>query len=232
MRRFAAQLNAMQTARPTVEELVDSDEWAELGEIVAVIDAQVARVRTALTGSRTPALAAAVQSALLACVAIRDLPPQRPTSLRRVSVPNSNRCLEPDCAVAGCLGNRVDGTTLILVHTKTARSRGTLRLELPAASAAAELLSHHLAWGRALLVAEEDCTALFLSRNGGTWSEAGFNNHLSRCLRAWGLPARITHTKARKRRGSLPSSQASLTETRRCRAPRCAAAPHCGHGGE
>lgn len=200
---------------------MDSDEWAELGEIVAVIDAEVARVRASVaSGARTPAVAAAVQSALLACVAIRDLPPQRPTSLRRVSVPNSQRCLDPGCAVAGCLGNRLDGLTLIMPHTKTARSRGTMRLELPPGSAAAELLSHHLTWGRALLVAaDEDCAALFVGRGGQAWSEHGFNNHLTRCLRQWGLPARITHTKARRsgvarRARHLPAPPATRPLTR------------------
>lgn len=200
---------------------MDSDEWAELSEIVAVIDAEVAAVRAALVAEpHSPALATRVQDALLACVALRDLPPQRPTSLRRVSVEGTPRCLDPDCAAEGCLGNRLHGRTLILVHTKTARSRGTIRLEVADGTAAAELLQQHLAWARAVLVGAGDCAALFVGRRGGAFSETAFNKRLTTCLCRWGLGARITHTRVSQRRGrgrarrhALPRA-ASLTHAR------------------
>lgn len=202
---------------------MDSDEWAELSEIVAVIDAEVAAVRAALVDEpRSPALAMRVQDALLACVALRDLPPQRPTSLRRVSVEGTPRCLDPDCAAEGCLGNRLHGRTLILVHTKTARSRGTIRLEVADGTAAAELLQQHLAWGRAVLVGTGDCAALFVGRRGGAFSETAFNKRLTTCLCRWGLGARITHTRVSQRRGCgraapprPPSRRLSRTHARR-----------------
>jgi len=203
-RRFVAQLNSLTAPRASIEELVDSDEWADLADIVAVIDTEVASVTAAAAAEpHSYALARRIQDALLACVALRDLPPQRPTSLRRVSVEGTPRCLDPDCAAAGCLGNRLHGRTLILVHTKTARSRGTIRLEVKAGTAAAALLELHLAWGRALLVGAGDCAALFVARSGAAFSEGAFNKRLAQCLCRWGLSARITHTRVSHRCAAL-----------------------------
>lgn len=178
-------------------DIADSDEWAELAEVVGVIDAEVAAVRAALAGTRDVALAARVQDALLACMAIRDLPPQRPTSLRRVGVPGLNRCLDPSCDAPACLGNRLEGHTLILVHTKTARSRGVMRLTIDEASATAALLAEHLAWGRAALVGVATCDSLFVGADGAAISESAFNTRLAACLQRWGLGAHITFTKVR-----------------------------------
>ena len=193
-------------------ELVDSDEWADLAAIIAVIDAEVAAVLAAVVDAFAdddarheppPGLAARLQDALLACVAVRDLPPQRPSSLRRVSVAGAARCSDSACALPGCLGNRLDGRTLVLPHTKTARSRGTVRLEVPPDSSTDTLLTHHLTWGRAALLKGGDSDALFVSPHGAAYSEAGFNARLTTCLRKWGLSARITHCKVRLREGGV-----------------------------
>jgi hypothetical protein len=183
---------------------VDSDEWADLAAIIGVIDTEVASVVAAVEaafgdslGAPPPGLALRLQDVLHACLAVRDLPPQRPSCMRRLSVEGVRRCSDPACDIPGCLGNRLDGLTLVLPHTKTARSRGTVRLEVPPGSATATLLTQHLAWGRAALLKGGDSDALFVATHGAEYSEAAFNSRLTTCLQRWGLPARITHCKAR-----------------------------------
>jgi len=171
-----------------------------LHDIVGVIDDEVAALQVAISQqpaeARSHALAVRLQDALLACVAVRDLPPQRPASLRRLAAPGCTRCLD-GCGVPGCRGNRLEGLSLILPHTKTARSRGVLRLEVPPGSATAALLAEHLSWGRAALLKGAAGDALFLAPSGGPYSEGAFNTRLTRSLQAYGLPARITHCKVR-----------------------------------
>ena len=70
------------------------------------------------------------------------------------------------------LGNGLVGLRLVLPHNKTARSRGVMTLEVSAESAMAQLLEHHLSWGRVLLLAGAEgdappCPALFLTARGG-----------------------------------------------------------------
>jgi len=198
----------MRVERATVAELIDSDQWAELSEIIACIDTEVASVTAAAVDpevERSRALALRLQDALLACMAIRDLPPQRPGSLRRVSVHGGGAaappCLEPGCAIVGCLGNRLVGLRLILPHTKTARSRGVMQLDVPVASATATLLEHHLSWGRALLCDDDDdaplCPGLFLTPRGVLYTADAFRARITASLLRYGLSARITHTKVR-----------------------------------
>lgn len=217
----------MRVERATVAELVDSDQWAALSEIVACIDAEVAAVCAAAAdpeAARSAALALRLQDALLACMAIRDLPPQRPASLRRVSVHTAAReaapppCLEAGCPIVGCQGNRLQGLRLVLPHHKTARSRGVMTLEVAAESATATLLEHHLSWGRALLLAAADgdappCPALFLTAHGGVYTADAFRARITASLRRYGLSAHITHTKVWARaRGSERAAQ----RRRRC----------------
>jgi hypothetical protein len=194
----------MRVERATVAELVDSDQWAELSEIIACIDTEVAAVTAAAVdpeAARCKALAQRLQDALLACMAIRDLPPQRPSSLRRVSVHAAGAaappCLDGACSIVGCLGNRLVGHRLILPHHKTARSRGVMQLDVPADSATATLLEHHLGWGRALLLGDAPlpCPALFLSQHGVAYTVEAFRARISASLTRYGLSARITHTK-------------------------------------
>jgi hypothetical protein len=224
-RRLCTQLNAMRVERATVAELIDSDQWAELSEIIACIDTEVAAVTAADVDpavERSRALALRLQDALLACMAIRDLPPQRPSSLRRVHAGGAAAppCLESGCAIVGCLGNRLVGLRLILPHTKTARSRGVMQLDVPVASATATLLGHHLSWGRALLRDDDDddaplCPGLFLTPRGVLYTADAFRARITASLLRYGLSARITHTKVR----------APHTHTQAPARPHAAAAP-------
>jgi len=106
-------------------------------------------------------------------------------------------CLDGACSIVGCLGNRLVGHRLILPHHKTARSRGVMQLDVPADSATATLLEHHLGWGRALLLGDAPlpCPALFLSQHGVAYTVEAFRARISASLTRYGLSARITHTK-------------------------------------
>ncbi len=75
-----------------------------------------------------------------------------------------------------------------------------MQLEVGVESATAQLLEHHLRWGRALLRAAADgdappCHGLFLTAHGQLYTAAAFRARITASLQRYGLGARITHTK-------------------------------------
>jgi len=78
---------------------------------------------------RGAVLARRVHDSLLACIAIVDSAPQRPGCLRVVRAALPKRALSRCCVCSSplCLGNRFEGNTLVLVHSKTSRHRDPIR---------------------------------------------------------------------------------------------------------
>jgi hypothetical protein len=182
--------------------LVDPVVWAELGEIVGAVDDKVDLVRADVDlGKRSPALARDVSEALLLCISIRDFPPQRPGCIRIVRL-GDGACLDPECRIEGCRGNRVVGERISLVHTKTAGSRGTITLEVRAGSNTAWLLEQMISWARAEIVRDipNDSGALFISPTGLPYTRAGFSRHITRALRLLLGVDKITPCSVRRER--------------------------------
>jgi hypothetical protein len=195
-RIFAKQLSSIPKEVVTVEDLRAAGRWCDLYTISQAIDAAFAACD--FTGGDV-ATAQRVQDYLALHIAIRELPPARPTALRLLSIggPCSAACDRP-----GCLGNRLvskDGGaySLVFEHHKTRSTRDeAISVAIPAGSTTATLLHDFIGRRRAQLL-KTDTYALFIGQNGDAISEAAFSAYVPRLLRNLGLGC-ISYTAVRQ----------------------------------
>ena len=189
LRRLAAQLNAMHRPTTSIASLEAAGKWADHELVQEKVRAEANAVLTAseFTEQRDPRLARRVHDALLSTLVTVDCAPNRPGCLRKLKTPESQSPCE--CGVVGCRGNRFDGTTMVLVHSKTARFRSTITVDF-AGTLTARLLQHHLTWGRSLLLARDaDTDAVWISTRGHAFgSDESFGAYLPRVLARLDLP--------------------------------------------
>lgn len=144
------------------EQLREQGKWMDAPHLLSRVEAvrlsALEAVHNHLAGSGTTKLeaAAAINSALLACLCFGYIPPMRDNSiLTTLTTPEQDGCLHQDCQqlAAGCQGNRVfrDTTTGVWQlhaphHKNTRRWQGVaIKLQLP--QEVGVLLDHHLSWG-------------------------------------------------------------------------------------
>ena len=189
LRRLAAQLNAMHRPTTSIASLEAAGKWAEHELVQEKVRAEANAVLTASESAsqREPRLARRVHDALLSTLVTVDCAPNRPGCLRKLKTPGSQSPCE--CGVQGCPGNRFDGMTMVLVHSKTARFRSTITVDF-AGTLTARLLQHHLTWGRSLLLARDaDTDAVWISTRGHAFgSDESFGAYLPRVLARLDLP--------------------------------------------
>ena len=136
--------------------------------------------------THTQQLARRVHDSLLSCLVTVDCCPNRPGCLRVLKMPNFTGVCE--CGDEGCGGNRFTGTTMVLQHSKTSRSRGAIRVDF-AGTVTAQLLEHHVAWGREALADEAADGYVWLNTRGKAFaSEESFGAYLPRVLSKLDLP--------------------------------------------
>ena len=178
-----------------MEDLRAAGRWCDLFSISSAIDTAFAACD--FSGGDV-ATAQLVQDYLALHIAIRELPPARPTALRLLSIPGGNGCSA--CDRPGCLGNRVveeqGAYTLVFEHHKTRRRRDeAITVAIPAGSTTATLLTDFLGRRRAQLT-KSDTTALFIGRDGEAISESAFAAYVPRLLRNLGCGS-ISYTAVR-----------------------------------
>lgn len=221
MRSLATQLSKIPTATPTVDDLRAAGRWAELFEISAAIDSAFA----AANFSAGDQLAAATLADFLVLhMVIRELPPNRPTALRLLTIPS----VQPTCSAcqdAACRGNRLEDAgsgayRIVLEHHKTRRiTREAIRVDVPASTTTSKLLTDYLARRRALLL-KTDTDALFISpRTGDAYSERAFGDWVPRLLAELGL-GHLSFTSVRAL-APLALARLPLAHDRRPAAPHC-----------
>ena len=189
LRRLAAQLNAMHRPTTSIASLEAAGKWAEHELVQEKVRAEANAVLTASESAsqREPRLARRVHDALLSTLVTVDCAPNRPGCLRKLKTPGSQSPCE--CGADGCRGNRFDGVTMVLVHSKTARFRSSIVVDF-AGTLTERLLQHHLAWGRALLLARDaDTDSVWISTRGHAFgSDESFGAYLPRILSRLDLP--------------------------------------------
>ena len=197
MRRMASQFLALCPLAPCISDLEASGKWVDLKRVQCAVRAEAEAVlHSAGSEKHNAALARRVHDSLLACMAIVDSAPQRPGCLRVVRAALPKRVLSRCCLCSAplCLGNRFEGDTLILVHSKTSRHREPIRVDF-AGTLTARLLKHHVTWGRAALANSTE--SLWLTSRGDPFaSDVSFAAYLPRKLECLGLP-RLTFTALR-----------------------------------
>ena len=189
MRRLASQLSAMHRPTTSIETLEAAGKWAEMEEVQEKVRAEASAVLAAAESelSRDPRLARRVHDALMAAMVTVDCAPNRPGCLRVLVVPDSD--VPCYCGHDGCLGNRFVGSMMKLTHSKTARHRDAIKVDF-AGTLTERLLSHHLSWGRLLLLAHNaDTDALWITTRGKAFgSDESFAAYLPRTLARLDLP--------------------------------------------
>jgi hypothetical protein len=240
LRRLSRQLTRLLPPAPTLADKRASGKWADWGDVLATVrggaDALLLKLDAPLP-PRTAAVAMRVQHLLLACIALLDAPPNRPDCLRTVLLPGAaSGC---DCGSRGCPGNHWAGTSLVLVHHKTQRSRKPIVLDFPAGTATSRLLGHYCDWARALLLppALPPHPFLFVTKSGAPFeTSAPFRHLLPRLLRRLSpeLGSLTMTTVRRPLRRALRPAAAGLASfavlfPRRLTRAACAAAAHRHH---
>ena len=188
LRRLASQLNGIHRPVTSIPELEAAGKWAEFGLVQEKVAAEAASVlRTCADESaRSSSLARRVHDSLLMCLVTKDCAPNRPGCLRVLKMPDVRTACE--CGEATCLGNRFVGTTMVLTHSKTSRSRDAIRVDF-ADTDTEQLLEHHAAWARDLLLSVEDTDAVWVSSRGLPFgSDESFSSYLPRILARLDLP--------------------------------------------
>ena len=189
LRRLASQLSAMHRPTTSIEMLEAAGKWAAMEQVQEKVRAEASAVLAAAESvpSRDPRLARRVHDALMAAMVTVDCAPNRPGCLRVLVVPDSD--VPCYCGNDGCPGNRFIGSWMKLTHSKTARHRDAIRVDF-SGTVTERLLSHHLSWGRPLLLAHDaDTDALWITTRGKAFgSDESFAAYLPRTLARLDLP--------------------------------------------
>ena len=125
MHRLRDQLSRF-LARPRadVAQLEEEGAWVDAGTVVRVLESFRLKVLSTLPsfGDCNPTQAKQLHDACLANTMFGYLPPVRVSCLRRLQMPSSNACLDVDCRIPSCKGNRLevkhDGLFMVLPHHK------------------------------------------------------------------------------------------------------------------
>jgi hypothetical protein len=189
MRRMASQFLALCPLAPCIPDLEASGKWVDLKRVQHAVRTEAEAVlQSAGSEKHDAVLARRVHDSLLACMAIVDSAPQRPGCLRVVRAALPKRTLSRCCLCSSplCLGNRFEGDTLVLVHSKTSRHRDPIRVNF-AGTLTARLLEHHVTWGRAALANATE--SLWITSRGEPFAtDDSFAAYLPRKLSSLGLP--------------------------------------------
>ena len=189
LRRLAAQLNSMHRPTTSIAVLEAAGKWAEheLVQEKVRAEANAALDSCENAAHRDARLARRIHDALMCTLVTVDCAPNRPGCLRVLKVPGSTSPC--GCGADGCAGNRFVGMTMVLVHSKTARFRSNITVDF-SGTLTERLLSHHLSWGRALLLASGDDTdSVWISTRGRSFgSDESFGAYLPRILARLDLP--------------------------------------------
>ena len=197
MRRMASQFLALRPPAPCIPDLEVSGSWVDLKRVQHAVRTEAEAVLQSAGSEKHDAiLARRVHDSLLACLVIVDSAPQRPGCLRVVRAALPKRTLSRCCLCPSplCLGNRFEGDTLVLMHSKTARHRDPIRVDF-SGTMTARLLEHHVTWARAALA--NGTESLWITSRGDPFStDDAFAAYLPRKLACLGLP-RLTFTTLR-----------------------------------
>jgi hypothetical protein len=172
----------MPVQRVSVEAMRQAGTWLDVGELFRVIDLHLEELDMS---ARDAPAARALHDGLLACVAVRHHPPNRPGCLAKLLVPGATVPCGA-CTAPGCPGNHFEGSVAVLVHHKTQAHRGPIKLNIQEGSVTSKLLHLYLDWARPLLVAVEGDPFLFLNTKGRGMSDSGLAEYLPRVLHSWG----------------------------------------------
>ena len=190
LRRIASQLAGLHKPVTSVQELEAAGRWAEFSIVQERVSAEAASVlRSAeYEDARTPQLARLVHDSLLSCLVTLDCAPNRPGCLRLLKMPNyAGAC---DCGDGTCVGNRFMGSTMVLTHTKTSRSRDAIRVDFNG-TMTGQLMAHHSGWARDMLFTGEggaDFNVWLNTRGLPFGSDESFSAYLPRVLAKLDLP--------------------------------------------
>jgi hypothetical protein len=189
LRRLASQLSNCHKPVTSIPELEAAGRWADFTLVQEKVAAEAASVLRCAEddAARTPQLARRVHDSLLSCLVTLDSAPNRPGCLRSLKMPDfAGTC---ECGDATCAGNRFDGTTMVLQHTKTSRSRDAIRVDF-AGTVTADLLQNHVEWARDTLTSGDvDGGYIWLNSKGRPFaSDESFSSYLPRVLARLDLP--------------------------------------------
>ena len=190
LRRLASQLSGLHRPITSVPELEAAGRWAEFSLVQERVGAEAASVLRIAEddAARTPQLARRVHDSLLSCLVTLDCAPNRPGCLRLLKMANyAGAC---DCVDGTCVGNRFVGTTMVLTHTKTSRTRDAIRVDFNG-TMTGQLMEHHSGWAHDMLFTgegEADFNVWLNTRGLPFGSDESFSAYLPRVLAKLDLP--------------------------------------------
>lgn len=184
LKDMGAQLSLNLVPKPKSREpenLKSQGKWMDAPELVARVEAvrlEALKLVADMEGERATPVAAAkgVHNALLATMCFGYMPPIRDNSLLlTITHPPFVGCTHQDCQHrhTGCTGNRVfkhnGAWVLEAPHHKTSRSWQGKAIKVKLPSEVAELLQHHIDWGKAILTSmhEQVAPTLFVNTSTG-----------------------------------------------------------------